>query len=897
MLVPTVDIALRDGSTVRVRPLVPEDEEELRDLLEGLSVESRWLRFFSAGANLRRVASYMAALDESRGRGLVVVVGEPERIVAHAAYVREAPERAEVAFVVADEWQGRGIGTALLAHVAELAVADGVETLTAVVLADNHRMIQVFRDSGFAPRVRTLPGELEVEFAAALDDATWARFEERERIAAAAAVAHVLRPASVALLGVSRRPGSVGAAVLRNLLTGRYRGRLAVVHPRARSFDGVPVHRTIADVPGPVELAIVAVPAEVVTDVARECGAAGVRALVVLSAGFAELGPGGAGRQDELLETCRAAGMRLVGPNCLGVIDTAPDVCLNASFAPVAPRPGSVGFASQSGAFGIAAIAEAARRGLGISSFVSTGNKADLSGNDLLQYWESDPHTDVVGLYLESFGNPRRFGRIARRVAARKPVIAVKSGRSRAGTRAAASHTGALLAASDATVDALFQHAGVIRTDTVGELFDVAALLSSQPVPAGTGVGIVTNAGGPGIACADACEAAGLKVAALSSKTRRHLARHLPPEATTRNPVDMIASAGPEDYRRALETVAADASVDALVAIFIPPLVTHAEDVAAAVRAAAASTRSAGKPLLAVWMAADDAARAELAGGPEAVPAYGTPAEAVRALAHAARYGRRSREDDPPADLRGIDPDAASAAIARGLADGGGWLVPDRITELLDSYGIPQAPAAVVATPAAAARSVSTLGGPVAIKAIAPGLVHKSDNGGVRLDVRDAPAAERAAREIAAAVRAAGHQPAGFLVQAMAPKGVEMLVGVVSDPDWGPVVACAAGGRAVELVGDVQTRLAPLSARDAAEMVRALRTFPLLDGYRGAPRARVAAFEDILLRVSALADAHPEVVELDCNPVLVSRKGATVVDARVRIAAPPPVRLYPALDR
>src|SRR4051794_35216182 len=378
----TVDVALRDGATVTVRPLVSGDEPELCTFLDGLSVDSRWLRFFSAGADMHHAATYMAAVEPGRGRGLVAVAGEPERIVAHAGYVRETADRAEVAFEVADDWQGRGIATLLLAHLSELAIADGIDTFTAVVLPENRRMIQVFRDSGFAVEVRSQPGELRIELPAALGDEARARFEERDHIAAAAAVAHVLRPGSVAVIGVSTRPGSVGAAVLGNLRAAGYHGPLSVVHPREASVGGIQAYPSIADVPEPVELAVIAVPAAAVVDVARQCGAAGVRALVVLSAGFSEVGGRGRDRQAELLSVCRASGMRLVGPNCLGVLNTAADVALNASFAPVAPPPGSVAFASQSGAFGIAAVAEAAQRGLGLSSFVSTGNKADLSGND-----------------------------------------------------------------------------------------------------------------------------------------------------------------------------------------------------------------------------------------------------------------------------------------------------------------------------------------------------------------------------------------------------------------------------------------------------------------------------------------------------------------------------------
>jgi len=893
-----VDVALRDGATVRIRLMTADDEPGLRALLDALSLESRTLRFFSAGANVQRAAAYMAAIAPDDGRGLVAVAGDPERIVAHAAYIRDAPGCAEVAFEVADDWHGRGIATVLLAHLSELATADGIETFTAVVMPDNHKMIRVFRDSGFAVEVHSRAGEIEIELPAQLGADARATFEQRESMSAAAAVAYVLRPRSVAVIGASAHGDSVGGAVVRNVVASGFAGRLSVVHPREDRVGGVPAHRSIADVPEPVDLAVIAVPADGVADVARECGAAGVRALVVLSAGFAESGAHGRVRQDTLLAICRTSGMRLVGPNCLGVINTAADVALNASFAPVTPHPGVVGFASQSGAFGIAAVAEAARRGLGLSAFVSTGNKADLSGNDFLRFWERDEGTEVIGLYLESFGNPRRFGQIARRVAARKPIVAVKSGRSAAGSRAATSHTGTLLASSDSTVDALFRHAGVIRTATVGELFDVTALLSGQPLPRGGRVGIVTNAGGPGIACADACEAAGLHVEPLPTKTRRRLGRHLPREAVTTNPVDMIASASAEQYRNAIEALADDPSVDAVVAIFMPPLVTQAHDVAAALRAASVATHAAGKPLLAVWMAQDDAALSGLAGGVGGIPAYGTPEEAVRALARVAGYARwRATSAEIPDTPEGVDADAAAATLAEVLAEGGGWLVPDRVAELLGAYGIPQVPAMVAATPAAVERCAADLKGRVAVKAIAPGLVHKSDVGGVRLGLRGAAAAGRAAREIAAAVREAGHQPVGYLVQSMAAEGVEMLVGVTSDPDWGPVVACAAAGRAVELVGDVQSRLAPLSPRDAAEMLRALRTFPLLDGYRGAPPADVAALEDVLVRVAALAAAHPEIAELDCNPVLVGPDGATVVDARIRVAAPRPARPYPSLDR
>lgn len=887
-----VDVALRDGSTVRVRPITDADEPELRALLGQLSPEARWLRFFTAGADLDKMAHWAATRGGGRGYGVVATAGAPERIVGHAAYVRDDGDRAEIAFEVAEDRHGQGIATILLAHLAEVAEREGIRSFVATVHPTNHRMARVFRDSGFGVEPSVAPGLLHFEFPTSLDAGAIAAFEHRDRIAAEAAVARVLRPTSVALIGASRRPGTVGAALLHNLIAGGFAGPLHVVHPDADEVAGVRAYRSIAEVPGPVDLAVIAVPAQRVPAAARACASAGVRALVVISAGFAETGADGVRLQVQLLEACRAGGMRLVGPNCLGVLATRGG--LNATFAPQLPPPGRIAFASQSGGFGIAAIAETTRRGLGLSSFVSTGNKADLSGNDFLRFWATDPDTDVIALYLESFGNPRRFGQIARRVAAVKPIVAVKSGRSAAGARAAASHTGALLAASDVSVDALFDHAGVIRTDTVGEQFDVAALLAAQPLPTGDRVAVVTNGGGPGIACVDACVAAGLRVPPLSTSLRERLRDGLPAHASVGNPVDMIASATPEDFRRTIERLAAAPDVDAVIAIFVPPLLTKAPDVAAAIRIADTGTT----PLLAVFMAATDAERGALAGD-GAVPVFSTPEEAARALGHAARYGawRRAGADDPP-ELAGIDPDAASAVLAQALAHADdGWLAPDAVQAILTAYGIPVVESHVVATAAEAGRRAAALGGAVALKAVAPGLIHKADAGGVALGLVGPTAVTRAARAQAAAVRAAGHDLTGFVVQPMAEPGTELIVGIVGDPDFGPVVACGAGGHAVELLGDVAVRLAPLGPRAAHEMLRALRTFALLDGYRGAPVADVAAVEDVLLRVSALAAAHPEIAELDCNPLVASPAGAVVLDARIRVVRPPAPRPYPALDR
>jgi acyl-CoA synthetase (NDP forming) len=579
--------------------------------------------------------------------------------------------------------------------------------------------------------------------------------------------------------------------------------------------------------------------------------------------------------------------MRVVGPNCLGVLNTDPAVRMNATFSPGHPPPGRIAFASQSGAYGIAALELSARRGLGLSSFVSMGDKADLSGNDFLRFWEQDPGTDAVLLYLESLGNPQRFGQIARRLTASKPVIVVKSGRTAAGRRAASSHTGALLQASEATVDALFDHAGVIRVETLDEQLDVAELLSTQPLPAGSRVAIVTNAGGPAISCVDACAAAGLRVEPLAESTREALAARLPAAAAVANPVDMLAAATAADFRDTIETVAADPGVDAIIAIFLQALPGRGAD--AVMRAARAAARRTDVPVLAALMTA----RPPDADAGEDVPVYATPEHAARALGHAARHARNSSRRPPAASpSEGIDSDAAAAVIAHALGAGPGWLSFEDTTRVLEAYGLPLVGAHVAGTPHAAGLAATELGGDVALKAIVPGLLHKRDAGAVRLGLHGASQVLRAARELRSALGAEG-----FVVQAMAPDGVEMLVGVVSDPQFGPVVACGAGGTAVELLGDVQVRLAPVAPTEATDMVRGLRTFPLLDGFRGAPVADVVALEDVVVRVGWLAANHPEITELDLNPVIVSPAGAVAVDARVRVERPARRPPYPAIGR
>ncbi len=883
------DVVLHDGSTVRLRPVRDEDAAALRGFYEALSVESRAFRFFSGAIDLEGAAAAFADVDYAERYGLVATRGG--ELVGHGLYVGGPEARAEVAFAVAEETQGKGLGTILLAHLAEVAGEHGYTAFVANVLPQNHRMIEMFRQSGLPAETVSEPGVLRVEMPTAFSPAARERFEDRDRLAARAAVGSVLEPSSVALVGASRRPGSVGGEVLRNLVEAGFEGPLYPVNPKAETLAGLPAYPRLAEVPGEVELAVIAVPATAVVGAAREAAAKGARALVVLSAGFSETGEEGARRERELLAVCREQGMRLVGPNCLGVLNTAPSSRLNATFIPEPPPPGNVGFVSQSGALGLALAEFAGERRLGVSTFASVGNRADVTGNDFLEYWEGDGRTEVALLYIESFSDPRRFARVARRAGKRLPIVAVKSGRSAAGARAASSHTGALLAASDRTVDALFSQAGVVRTETLDELLDVASLLSEQPLPAGRRVGIVTNAGGPGIMCADACDAVGLEVPETPAEVRERLAEFTAAEAGLGNPVDLIAAAGAEEYRRALVELARWEGIDALIVIFIRPLATTAEDVAAAIAAAVAELPR-PIPVQAAFITTGERAPLAAAAG---VPTHLAPEGAARALGKAAAYAewrqQPAAELAEPATTKG---DEAAAVIAEALAEQREWLSAAECEGVLRCYGIATPEARLVADPAAAGAAAEELGGRVALKAHGAGILHKSELGAVAVGLSGAEAVEQAAREMEAALDEQNLHPECFLVQQMVEDGTELLVGVATDPVFGPVVACGAGGTAVELLGDVALRVCPLTTTDAAEMIRSLATFPLLTGFRGADPTNLKSLEDLILRVGALADTHHEIVELDLNPVLATPTGAIAADARIRIAPPPPPRSWPS---
>lgn len=884
------DVVLRDGSTVRLRPIRREDEPALLRFFEGLSVESQAFRFFSGAPDLEQTARLMAEVDYAGRYGIVASRGEDDRIVGHGVYVDLSPGAAEVAFAIAEGLQTLGLGTILLAHLAQVAEENGIATFVAEVLPQNHRMIEVFRESGFPVETRSTASGIRLTLPTSFSPEALARFEDRDRIAAEAAVRHFLEPRAVAVIGASRRRGTVGGEVLHNMVESGYGGELYAVNPKAKTVQGVRAYPTISVVPGEVDLAVIAIPAGEVLAAARECAAKGVRGLLVLSAGFRETGKAGARRERALLEICREAGMRLVGPNCLGVLNNAGGSRLNATFSPTAPRPGEVGFVTQSGALGLALMEFAGEPGLGVSSFASVGNRADITANDLLEYWESDKATRVALLYIESFSDPRRFTRVARRVGGEMPIVVVKSGRSAAGARATSSHTGALIASSDGATDALFEQSGVIRTETLAELLDVAALLSSQPLPRGARVGIVTNAGGPGIMCADACEAAGLEVPELPRRLRAKLRLFLPAEAGLGNPVDMIATASPEDYERTIAALADWDGIDALIAIFIRPLQTEAAEVAAAIRAASEKIPR-RIPLQAVFMMPSGHQKLAEAAG---VPTHIHPEDAARALAKALRHQRwRERPRQPAPSFADVRGDEAAAVISEALAEEREWLTMAECARLLDCYGVAMPESRIVASGAEAAAAAAELGGRVALKAQGPKIIHKTELGAVRIGLEGRAEVARAAARMEESLGAAGVAHESFLVQRMVADGAELLVGVAADPVFGPVLACGAGGTAAELLKDVALRVCPIDRLDAAEMLRSLAVFPMLTGFRGNPPADVDAVEQLLLRVATMADRHREIAELDLNPVLAGPDGAIAADARIRITPSAPPRPWP----
>ncbi len=690
----------------------------------------------------------------------------------------------------------------------------------------------------------------------------------------------ILRPRSIVVVGASRSANTIGHEIVSNLVRYGFSGPVYPVNPSAGSVNSIRAYPSVSALPEPPDLAVVAVPKQYVATVADECGRAGVKGLVVISAGFREVGGEGIARERELVEIVTRYGMRMIGPNCMGVLNADPAVSMNATFAPSMPPFGRVGFMTQSGAMGLSVLDYAQEYGIGIAQFVSMGNKANTSGNDILLAWEDDPAVGVILMYVENFGNPRRFLEIAGRITKHKPIIAVKSGRSRVGARAASSHTGAL-AASDAAVDALLAQAGVLRAGSVEELFDLAMAFSGQPMPGSRRTAVLTNSGGPGILAADALEAAGLEVTELDPATADRLRTLFPAEASVRNPLDMIASATPANYRAALDGLLSDPGVDSVVAIFVPPLGIRQADVAEAIARAAADRPE--KPIMAVLMGREGLPQGKAELHEVRIPAYIFPESAARALSSMCRYREWCERPAQERVTLDMDREKIAAILGRARRNGVRKLPEDETLALLEACGIRTAPIVLVTGADAAVQAAERLGYPVVLKIVSPEIVHKTDVGGVRVDLGNAQEVRGAYGEIMAAVarRAPEASVTGILVQQMVRGGREMIAGLSRDPSFGPMVMFGLGGVLVEVLGDVTFRLAPMQRADARDMVRGIRGFRMLEGVRGDPPSDLAALEDVLLRISQLAIEYPDIAELDVNPLLAFADGAVAADGRI----------------
>jgi acyl-CoA synthetase (NDP forming)/GNAT superfamily N-acetyltransferase len=874
------DVLLADGRIAAIRPLVPTDRDGLMALHDAAGDESLRLRFFSLSREAAR--AYVDHLMTGSGdtvATLVATVGGT--IVATAVAERIGPDVAEAAFLVADAEHRHGLGSLLLEHLAAACRDVGVRRLVAEVLPANHAMLTLFRGAGFSQTQRNDHGVLLVEMSTEATAAAVEVADRRERASEARSLAPLLHPRSVAVVGVRHDGSGLGHAVLTSVLEGGFTGAVHVVHPDVDSVDGVRAVRRLTDVPGHVDVAIVAVPADHVLDAVRDAARAGVSAVVVISSGFGELGADGARRQQRVLRTAREHNIRLIGPNCLGVLVNDPAVRLNATFTRSVPPPGGLAVASQSGGVGIAFLDLARELGLGVGSFISLGNKADVSGNDLLAAWLDDPAVTGAALYLESFGNAPKFARIARRFAERKPVLAVVGGRSASGRRGGASHTAA--AATPAVgIDALFSQAGVLGCASAEAMGRAALLLSEQPLPGGRRVGVVSNAGGLGILAADAADLHGLDVPELSSGLRAEISGHVAGTTGTANPVDLGAGARPDDLRSVAAALLGSAEVDALLVVLVPTSVAPAQPLVDALVATRA--RFPDTPVVLVGLGG--LGRDDLGRSATGLTVFRAVGDAVEAMGTAARYA--SWLATPRTLPAPHDGERATAArrVALGLLDdlgtGDGWVDAADVPRLLGPYGL--APVGRLATDAVAAtRIAAEVGYPVVVKVADRDVVHKSDRGLVRLGLESDEEVDEAVRDFAAEL---GRSEVAVLVQPLV-RGVEIALGVVRDPSLGPLVMVAAGGVATGVLDDRSFLLPPFSRQDAARAVRSLRTWPLLDGYRGTPPVDTAGLERAVVALGDLALDVPEVAELDLNPVMCTSGGCVLVDVRIRLVTGP----------
>lgn len=877
------DVLLLDGRTARVRPTRVTDEQALVEFYAGVSPTSKYLRYFVPHPTFTE-AELQRLTDPDYDAHVSLVVESADRIIALGSYDKTIPGEAEMAFLVQDAHHGRGIGTILLEHLAQAARERGVTRFVAEIMPENGEMISTLRAAGYQMRMSWGDGFMWFECSIEPTERAVGVMLAREHRAEAVSMQRCFEPASVAVIGASPRAGTIGRLLLHNLVNGGFGGRVFAVTPNASAVLGMPAYASIRDVPQDVDLAVIAVRADLVPAVVEECADKGVHALVVVSSGFAETGEAGRLAEQQLLHRVRAEGMRMIGPNCLGVINTRPGLSLNASLSRVMPAPGGVGFFCQTGALGVAILETVARRGLGLSTFVSAGNRADISGNDLLHYWDEDPNTTIVLLYLESLGNARKFSRLARRVGRRKPVVAVRSGRRSRHTPSVAAESlpqGAPGApgmslrdvdaptAPHAAIDAMFRQSGVIAVDTMDAMFDVAQLLAHQPLPTGPRVAIVGNSHGLEILASEASWTAGLEVVDVRS---------------------LGATADARDYAAALADLIGDEGVDGVVVLYAGVVATDETGMAATLRAAARDSR---KPLVATFLGSEGVPPI-LRNGPDgrpgagSVPAYRTPEGAVRALARAVEYSLWLRRSETALRVFGdVHEDQARALVAQILAEHPDGLALDdaQTVRLLACYGIRLLPSRPVSTLEEALAAAQDLGWNVALRAADPAVRRRMDIVHSRMHLDSAADLREAWQELTADIDDMG--TAGLVVQTMSPPGVPTHITSVEDPAFGPVISFGVALRNTDLLGDIAYRIPPLTETDVHDLVREVKASALFFNHRGSGWADVAALEDIVHRVSQLKDALPEVEYLQLGRVLVGTNGASVVRATIRVRPNP----------
>jgi len=891
----SISVALKDGSSLHLRPILMSDEERLLALFSRMSKQTIYLRFHHVLSHMsREEARRFCTVDYEDTFALVGTLGEgsEERIIAVGRYARQpGANRAQIAFEVEDKYQGLGIGTHLLDQLAYTARDKGINTFEAEVLAENKDMMNVLINSGFTMQRQyqgtTYVGLLDLAPTEVVEQKSF----EREKFTSIASLRAFLNPKSVAVIGASRRPNTIGNFVFRNLIQHDFKGVVYPVNPNAEVVAAIKAYPSILDIPGDIDLAIIVVPADKVQQVVEESAHKGARGVVVLSSGFADIGGEGLERQNKLLTTIRSYGMRMLGPNCMGMMNTSPEINLNATFANIVPPHGNIAFATQSGVLGSAILMYATSLHIGLSTFVSIGNRADISSNELLQYWEDDPETDVVLLYLETFGNPRKFTRIARSITAKKPVVSLTGNRGNIQKRTITSHTGAM-ATDQAATEALYKQAGILRVDTLEELFDTGNLLANQPLPQGNRVAIISNAGGPALLTAEACKSRGIDVPPLSDGLAQQLKTFLPTRAYISNPLDMSPEVSINQYGQTLKLLLKDPGVDMVVVIFILPIPRLSEEFDTMIREVAPLYRESGKPLVTSILGTRGSGISLSPNDMKLVPSFAFPESTAGALARSVEFSQRlKRPAGKIPEFTDIDKERADRIIASAIEKSGRsqvWLDAESILGLFECYGIRFVTLKIARTPPEAASAAEKIGFPVAVKILSPSITQKTEVEGVILDCRSADEVKKAFARIRENLEGVGKsaEMEGVIVQKMVQGGVEVIVGVTQHPAFGPLVMFGLGGVYVELFQDVIFNIHPLTDTDAHEMIKSVKAYQLLEGWRGSKRADIPAIEELLLRISAMAENHPQILEMDLNPVKVLPEGQfyLVVDGRILVS-------------